>query len=90
MELHAEGEEVRAHPSEIMVGAPILGVTKPNLGIEVATKIREDQITAPVHTEAMEGGVAGMTQITEESLLTKPEVVTLGSSRVFEDVPANI
>lgn len=86
-----EGEEVRAHPSEIMVGVPILGVTKPNQGTEEATKIGEDQITALVPTEAMGEGVAAMTLITEETHLTKPAVATLGnSSRVFEDVPANI
>ena len=68
-----------------------MGVTKPNLGTEEATKIGEAQITAPVPTEAMGEGVAAMTLITEETHLTKPAVATLGSSsRVFEDVPANI
>ena len=86
-----EGEEVGGpNPTEIMVKAPLQGGTKPNLAIEGATKIGEDQITAPVPTEAMEGGVAATTLITEGIHLTKPAVVILGSSRVFEDVPANI
>ena len=88
MDTQVEGEVVGApRPTEIIVEAPLLGVTK---RIEEATKVGEDRITAPVPTEAMGGGVAAMTLITVETHLTKLAVVTLGSSRVSEDVPASI
>jgi sugar/nucleoside kinase (ribokinase family) len=83
-----EGEVVVApHPTEIIVAASLLGATK---RIEEGTKVGEDRITSPVPTEAMGGGVAAMTLITVETHLTKLAVVTLGSSRVSEDVPASI
>jgi hypothetical protein len=88
MDTQVEGEVVGALlTTEIIVVAPLLAVTKP---IEEVTKVGEDPIKAPVPTEAMGGGAAAMTLIIVETHLTKPAVVTLGSSRVSEDVPVSI
>jgi hypothetical protein len=88
MGTQVEGEVVGApHPTGIIVAGPLLGATK---RIEEGYKVGEDRITPLVPTEAMGGGAAAMTLIIVETHLTKLEVVTLGSSRVSEDVPASI
>jgi hypothetical protein len=83
-----EGEvEGAPNSTGIIVGAPLLGATKPK---EEGTKVGEDRITPSVPTEAMGGGAVAMILIIVETHLTKLAVVTLGSSRVSEDVPASI